>query len=428
MPQKREPYFVRALSRLRPLRSFWLSRAGADKAIEGTSKAYAKAKHKAEEVWKKWRPKSVLDVLIYICGTLAVLGSLWLGYLGVSGHLKNQQSFGLWILYATITLVLTGVFLHFQKLIWEGSAKAEAAAQHKGAAPHSTISAAERPYLYFKFFRLLDSLTAGKRTVFQASITNSGRAPATGSFTDITWGTKFTPLAGPLMYSPSGTHEFSLAPDEVLTLTFDIDFVPTEEQIKALDAKQLFLFVWARGEYTDEAGRTYPFPFCYRYDKQVPGEMAICNPEREHEKGAKTPIIGNVVLIKPLAANKIVEVNLVLLNDSGDAAENLTGEFGFVYRNDASIPESNLCAPGTTFGPINLSAHAQVPILVRGLTPLPAAELAAIEKGKEWLFFCGQGSYKGVGGQVLFEFCSVYWVEGKGFINCFDPRNPYNQK
>lgn len=147
MPQKREPYLVRTLPRVRPLRSFWLSQAGADKGIKGASKAYAKSKHKADEVWQKWGPKSVLDVSIYICGTLAVLGSLWLGYLGVSGHLKNQQSLGLWILYSTIIFVLTGAFLHFQKLIWEGSAKSEAVAQKSESPPRATISAADRPWL-----------------------------------------------------------------------------------------------------------------------------------------------------------------------------------------------------------------------------------------------------------------------------------------
>jgi hypothetical protein len=147
MPQKREPYLVRTLPRIRPLRSFWLSRAGADKAIKGASKAYAKAKHNAEKVWQKWRPKSVLDVLSYIFGILAALGSLWLGYLGVSGHLKNHQTMGLWVLYTTIIFILTGAFLHFQKLIWEGSAKTEATVQKTDGPPQNTISAGDRPWL-----------------------------------------------------------------------------------------------------------------------------------------------------------------------------------------------------------------------------------------------------------------------------------------
>src|SRR2546423_851992 len=93
-------------------------------ANQSGSETSAKAQRKAEEIWHKWRGKSVLDVLIYICGTLVIVGGLWLGYLGVSGHLKSQKALGLWVLYGTLFFVLTGSFLYFQKLIWEAQTAA----------------------------------------------------------------------------------------------------------------------------------------------------------------------------------------------------------------------------------------------------------------------------------------------------------------
>lgn len=138
-------------------------------------------------------------------------------------------------------------------------------------------------------------------------------------------------------------------------------------------------------------------------------------------------VVGNLVLNKPLAANEVVEVTLTLLNGGGETAGNLSGEVGFVYKYDTDKPDPKLCATRTTFGPVNLLARAQVPILVRGLTPLPADELAAIEESKEWVFFCGKGSYEGASGRVPLDFCWVYRREVKAFTDCSDLNNPHNQ-
>ena len=106
----------------------------------------AKAEAETETARKETRPKTMTDVFIYVCGALVVIGGLWLGYLGVFGHLKSQQSLGLWVLYATILFVLTGAFLYFQKLIWQS--KEVVAAQKTDPLPTvPQISAADRPWL-----------------------------------------------------------------------------------------------------------------------------------------------------------------------------------------------------------------------------------------------------------------------------------------
>lgn len=160
----------------------------------------------------------------------------------------------------------------------------------------------------------------------------------------------------------------------------------------------------------------------------VIGQRPVPTKDREIVKRAVNPsVVASLTLNKKLVAEEIVEVNLTFLNGGGSTAENLAGEVGFVYQNKPSRPEAKLCATGTTFGPINLLRGAQIPILIRGLTPLPAVDLVAIEGGREWLFFCGKASYEGIDGNVPIDLCWVYRRETKTFTDCSDLNNPHNR-
>ncbi len=59
-----------------------------------------------------------MDIAVYICGVLFAIASLWLGYLGVSGHLRDQKLLGLWVLYGALIFILTGAFLYFTQKLW----------------------------------------------------------------------------------------------------------------------------------------------------------------------------------------------------------------------------------------------------------------------------------------------------------------------
>jgi hypothetical protein len=83
-----------------------------DNTNKGSANAEAKAEHEGRKL-NRPRRRTMLDILIYVCGTLVLIGSLCLGYLGVSGGLKNQRILGLVILYGTLFFVLTGAFLFF---------------------------------------------------------------------------------------------------------------------------------------------------------------------------------------------------------------------------------------------------------------------------------------------------------------------------
>ena len=59
----------------------------------------------------------MLDVLIYIFMALVAIGGLWLGYLGVAGHFRNQRFTALWVLYGTLVCLLTAVFMYLHQHI-----------------------------------------------------------------------------------------------------------------------------------------------------------------------------------------------------------------------------------------------------------------------------------------------------------------------
>lgn len=85
-----------------------------NKPEEDNAKADAVTKGKD----KNERPKRTkMDVAIYICGVLFAVGGLWMGYLGVAGHLKDQKLLGLWVFYGTLISVVTGAFLFFHQRI-----------------------------------------------------------------------------------------------------------------------------------------------------------------------------------------------------------------------------------------------------------------------------------------------------------------------
>src|SRR5262249_36230303 len=64
-------------------------------------------------VSKKEKEKAVLDTLIYLCGLFVIVGSIWLGYLGVGGHWKDQRILGLCVAYGSLIFLVTGAFFYF---------------------------------------------------------------------------------------------------------------------------------------------------------------------------------------------------------------------------------------------------------------------------------------------------------------------------
>lgn len=231
-----------------------------NQANKGDSKADAKSEHKTETIWRKWGEKSVLDVLMYICATLVAVGGLWLGYLGVSGHLKSQQVLGLWVLYGTLFFVLTGGFLYFYQRLQNQEAQ----------------SVKGRPYVFFKLTMLKKPLTVGEKTVIQFVLGNSGQAEAHVKFWDNTYYFNVRPFKNSFEYIPYPTSSYTLVPNAEVNGELRYDFVVTKEKLEALQNDAARLYFFTRGEYQGEDGTVYPLPFCRMYDKDFIGNLIVC--------------------------------------------------------------------------------------------------------------------------------------------------------
>jgi hypothetical protein len=85
----------------------------ADETNKDDAETDTKAEHKAKEIKKPRRRHTMLDVLIYCCAALVIIGGLCLSYLGVAGGFQNQRVLALTILYGTMLFVLTGAYLYF---------------------------------------------------------------------------------------------------------------------------------------------------------------------------------------------------------------------------------------------------------------------------------------------------------------------------
>lgn len=151
------------------------------------------------------------------------------------------------------------------------------AAKESAKTARRSFEFGQRPELFFVLVKLREPLTVGQAPVVQFVLTNGGSMAAKGQFWDITWRTTPVPFIGGLEYNARGTKvTFSLASHATNTMTFSTTFIPTKEQVEALDAGNRLLFIYARGEYTDTLGRRYPMPFCYSYNKDIAERVAIC--------------------------------------------------------------------------------------------------------------------------------------------------------
>ena len=145
MPQKREPYLVRTLPRVRSFLSFWLSRRGADKSIKGDPDTSAKTENKgANEKWDGLSPnlnlkrRKLVDLGIQSAALIAALFGIGIAVVSVY-NFKSKESVVLWLGYFAIVFTLLAFTFYLQKSIWEGSKKADAITQKTEVPPQVDI-------------------------------------------------------------------------------------------------------------------------------------------------------------------------------------------------------------------------------------------------------------------------------------------------
>jgi hypothetical protein len=134
----------------------------------------------------------------------------------------------------------------------------------------------ERPYVFIAGTYFLKPLAAGDRPVLRIVLKNSGPIEANGVLKNLSY--SWTPDASmqSFPYYESTPVNFSLAPTAETTVRFSPNLVLTDEIFKALTESKVRMLFYARGEYRDARGRTYPLQFCRQYDNEMPGHLINC--------------------------------------------------------------------------------------------------------------------------------------------------------
>lgn len=119
-------------------------------------------------------------------------------------------------------------------------------------------------------------LAVGEKPVIQHVLGNSGQTEALVKFWDNSYYLDGRPFKNTFEYLPYPPSSYNLAPNAEVNGEFRFDFVVTKENLKALQNDTARLYFFSRGEYRDEDGTIYPFPFCRMYDKDMSGDLIVC--------------------------------------------------------------------------------------------------------------------------------------------------------
>ncbi len=127
--------------------------------------------------------------------------------------------------------------------------------------------------------RLIEPLAAGSSPHVEFYL-GSGPVHVRGTITDGTY--FFAPSGDPmpqqsLQYHSGGiSQNFDLMPDEMMAIQIRYGLVLTQRHIDAPNAEQARLYLYGRGQYTDDYGRVYPLSYCLVWDKYAAGGLAMC--------------------------------------------------------------------------------------------------------------------------------------------------------
>jgi hypothetical protein len=134
-----------------------------------------------------------------------------------------------------------------------------------------------RPYLVISDSKLEEPLSPGKNPVLVFAFENTGPVEITGYFRDATC--TFSDFVDErfLTYIRGESGQFKLAPREKHIMRWPFAALMLDEyQIKLVNENTATLYLFARGEYSDESGNKYPITYCRQYSSIAPGNLVIC--------------------------------------------------------------------------------------------------------------------------------------------------------
>ena len=358
----------------------------------------------------------MLDVLIYTCGALVVVGGLCLSYLGVSGSLHNQRILALWVLYLTLFFVLTGAFLYFYQNLQKSLANE----------PER-----ERPLLAVESTTLRN--LADGRGFVEVAVRNAGNIEArTATVNTTLWGRSTEEDDG------RGCPEPKQAPPETMQSVenFGVNTVRlsgsgvilTKEQMLNIAQQKTRLYVYLVSEYGGRSDRRYTLEYYARYDP-VTGSFQVCpghnsasgKPTSSDAAAGRAWITVQSAGFVSLKVGEPIRVRAVFVNSGQTPAYNLvTGGRVEVKYADNPVPNPMpveeikfndgvgiLGANGNTY---ELAGDVGV--------PLNEATLTLINQGRMRVYMWGMIKYDDVSKNPHWlKFCLVNFG-AKGFSPC----------
>jgi hypothetical protein len=149
-----------------------------------------------------------------------------------------------------------------------------------GAPPTAAIkpAAPPRPRILFVENRLILPSSPNEPLRIALGLMNRGDADGTVTLKDRTYYFSTDPTQKRFKYQASTSVETPVlaVPNAIWRGEMRFDFQLTPEKLAALKAGAARLFFFARCEYRDEAGNTYPLPFSGMYDPQFSGNLIAC--------------------------------------------------------------------------------------------------------------------------------------------------------
>ena len=144
----------------------------------------------------------------------------------------------------------------------------------KPSAPVDTRK--DRPRVFFNLTMLKKPLTVGEKAVIQFVLRNNGTKDAHVTFRDNTYYFNVKPFKDNFAYQPYAPTSADIAAGQDINGELRFDWVATKDKLAALESGDAQLLFYARGEYLDDNGKTYPLPFCRMWDKDINGNLILC--------------------------------------------------------------------------------------------------------------------------------------------------------
>ena len=198
-------------------------------------------------------------------GSVVFLGILFFVALGFAFHYYGKDGTrSLWWGVIAGVFALIGIGFFVQAYVLE---------------PKTPAPIVLLPNIVFGDSILREPLVAGKKPWVDIVIINTSDVPAEGRFTDVTWRIVPAPFNNQLEYAYQGlSMDFDLAAHQTRGVHFDITYQFAKDDVDALNDGRAFLYLYAKGEYwaANNPDSKRPLPFCFVYNKDVPGFLAVC--------------------------------------------------------------------------------------------------------------------------------------------------------